>query len=85
MTVTYVCSRAGVCVLPVNCDPILAGAPALRRISVGIATGYGLHDLGVEVLIPIGSRIFISSYLQTGCVADPASYPVGTAGAFPWG
>jgi hypothetical protein len=29
---------------------------------VGIATGYGVHDLGAGVRIPVGSRIFTSPY-----------------------
>jgi hypothetical protein len=31
-----------------------------RGSSVGIATGYGLDDGGVEVRVPVGSRIFSS-------------------------
>jgi hypothetical protein len=28
---------------------------------VGIATGYGVDDLGVEIRVPVGSRIFFKS------------------------
>jgi hypothetical protein len=31
-----------------------------RDSVVGIATGYGLDDRGVEVRVPVGSRIFSS-------------------------
>jgi hypothetical protein len=31
-----------------------------RNSVVGIATGYGLDDRGVEVRVPVGSRIFSS-------------------------
>jgi hypothetical protein len=54
-----------------------------RDSSVGIATGYGLDDLGVGVPVPVGSRIFSSPY-QTGLEVHPTSYPMGT-GALPPG
>jgi hypothetical protein len=34
-----------------------------RESAVGIATGYGLDDLGARIRAPVGSRIFSS----TGC------------------
>jgi hypothetical protein len=37
-----------------------------RGGAVGIETGYGLHDRGVGVRVPVGLRISISSFLQTG-------------------
>jgi len=45
---------------------------------VGIATRYGLDDLGIESWC--GARIFAT--FQTGLVAHPASYKIGT-GSFP--
>jgi hypothetical protein len=46
----------------------------------GIATGYGLDDRGVGVRVPIGSRIFFSSLVQSGSGVHPTtSYPMGTA------
>jgi hypothetical protein len=52
--------------------------------AVGIVTGYGLDDRGVEIRFPVGARIFCSP-----CRLDrfwpPASYPVGTLGLFPRG
>jgi hypothetical protein len=33
-----------------------------RGSSVGLATGYGLDDGGVGVRVPIGSRMFTSTY-----------------------
>jgi hypothetical protein len=47
-----------------------------RDRAFGIATGYGLGDRGVGVLVPVGSRIFSSP-------RRPASYPVGSGGFFP--
>jgi hypothetical protein len=32
-----------------------------RDSAVGIATGYGLDDRGIEVEVPVGSRIFSST------------------------
>jgi hypothetical protein len=33
-----------------------------RDNSVGIETGYGLHDQGAGVRVPVGSNIFTSPY-----------------------
>jgi hypothetical protein len=54
-----------------------------RDSVVGIATGYGLDDRGVEVRVPVGSRIFLLHVLQTGSGAHPDSYPMGTGDSFP--
>jgi hypothetical protein len=40
--------------------PAVATLSGSRDSSVGIATGYGLDDRGVEVRVPVGSRIFSS-------------------------
>jgi hypothetical protein len=56
-----------------------------RDSSVGIATGYGLDDGWVGVLVPVGPKIFSSPLVQTGSQAHPASYPMGTGGSFPGG
>jgi hypothetical protein len=53
-----------------------------RDSVVGIATGCGLDDLGVGVLVPVGSRIFSSQIVQTGSEVHPISYPKGTGGLF---
>ena len=45
-----------------------------RDSSVGIATGYGLERSGDR--IPVGPRF--SASVQTGPVAHPASYKIGT-------
>jgi hypothetical protein len=50
---------------------------------VGIAIGYWLDDRGVGGRIPIGSRIFASSIVQTGSGVHPTSYTMGTGGSFP--
>jgi hypothetical protein len=43
--------------------PILLGTLATMSCrAFGIATGYGLDDRGIRVLVPLGSRIFISPY-----------------------
>jgi hypothetical protein len=48
--------------------------------AVGIATAYRLDDQEAGVRVPLGSRIFTSSY-RIG--AHPASYLMGTGGFFP--
>jgi hypothetical protein len=44
---------------------------------IGIATGYWLDDRGVEVRVPVGSRIFSSG-------VHPTSYSVVTGALSPW-
>jgi hypothetical protein len=56
-----------------------------RDSTVGIATGYGLDDQGVEVRVPEGARIFTFPCRQIGSGAHPASYPMGNGGSFPGG
>jgi hypothetical protein len=51
--------------------------------SVGIATGYGLDDRGVGVLVPIGQQFSLLHVVQTGSGAHPASYPMGTGNSSP--
>jgi hypothetical protein len=46
-------------------------------------TGFGLDDRGMEVRVPLGSRIFSSHIIQTGFGTHPASYPMGTRSSFP--
>jgi hypothetical protein len=54
-----------------------------RNSSVGIATGYGLVDRGVGVLVPVGSRIFSSSRRPDRLWGPPnllsSGYPGGKA------
>jgi hypothetical protein len=45
--------------------------------AVGIATGYGLDDIGVGFRAPVGTLLHV---IQTGSGAHPASYPVATRG-----
>jgi hypothetical protein len=52
---------------------------------IGIAIGYGLNDRRVRVRVPVGSRIFASSIVQTGFGVHPTSYTMGTGGSFPRG
>jgi hypothetical protein len=54
-----------------------------RDSVVGIATGYGLSDRGVEVRVPVGSRIFTSPIVQTGSGVHPTSCTMGNGGSFP--
>jgi hypothetical protein len=51
--------------------------------SVGIATGYGLDDRMMRVRFLAGAGNF--SLHHRGPEACPASYPMGTEGAFPGG
>jgi hypothetical protein len=69
-----------------NLYRILANWPMSRDSSVGIVTGYGLHDWMIGVRVPAGAGNFcLPHHVQTGSGAHPASYPMGTAGSFPWG
>jgi hypothetical protein len=50
----------------------------------GIATAYGLNDRGVGPQVPVGARVFsLLHVVQTGSVAHPASYPMGSRGLSP--
>jgi hypothetical protein len=49
---------------------------------VGIATGYGLHDLGVGVRVPVGSGIVSSLYRPDRLWGHPATCSVDTGGSF---
>jgi hypothetical protein len=53
---------------------------------VGIATGYGLEDRGVEVRVPVGAKNFLVFPYYPDRFWDPSStYPMGTGGSFPGG
>jgi hypothetical protein len=54
-----------------------------RDSVVGIATGYGLDDRGVGVLVPVMARLFLLHVIQTGSGVYPTSYRKGTGGSFP--
>jgi hypothetical protein len=49
-----------------------------RDSVVCIATGYGL-----DVRVPVRSRIFLFHVVQTGSGVHPTSYRKGTGGSFP--
>jgi hypothetical protein len=56
---------------------------AIKSISVGITTGYGLDGWGS---IPERSKIFsLLHSVQTGSGGLPASYPMGTGYSFSGG
>jgi hypothetical protein len=56
-----------------------------RDTAVGIATGYGLDDSGVEDRVPVGTRIVTFPYRPDWSGAHPVSYPMGSMGSFPEG
>jgi hypothetical protein len=51
--------------------------------SVGIATGCGMDNRGVVVLVPVGSTIFIPPYCPDRLWVHSASYSLRTGGSFP--
>jgi hypothetical protein len=53
-----------------------------RHSSVGIATGYGMHDRGGGVRVPVGSKNFsLLHMVQTGSGVHRTSYKMGTGGS----
>jgi hypothetical protein len=55
----------------------------IRDSVVGIATGYVLDERGVEVRVPVRSRISLLRAVQAVSGVHPASYPMVTEGSFP--
>jgi hypothetical protein len=53
--------------------------------AVGIATGRELDDRGVEVRVPLGSRIFSHPCRPHRLWGPPPTYPMGTGGSFSCG
>jgi hypothetical protein len=52
---------------------------------VRIATGYGLHDRGVGVRVPVDQEFSLHHVVQASFGAHPVSYHMGTCGSFPGG
>jgi hypothetical protein len=52
---------------------------------VGITTGYGLEDQGVEVRVPVRQEFVLLHVVQTDYGDHPTSYTMGTGGSFPGG
>jgi hypothetical protein len=59
--------------------------PWSRESTVAIATGYELDDRGVEVRVPVGSRMFSSPRRADGSGVHPTSCLMGIRGSFPGG
>jgi hypothetical protein len=57
----------------------------IRDSVLDIATGYGLDDRGVRVLVPLRPRIFSSPCLLYWLCGHSASYPMAYQGSFPVG
>jgi hypothetical protein len=53
-----------------------------RDSVVGIATGYGLDDRGIEVRVLVGQEFSLLHVVQTCFGVHPTSYPIGTWGRF---
>jgi hypothetical protein len=56
-----------------------------RDSAVGVATGYGLDDLGFGVQDPVGSRVFSCASRTDRLWGPPTSYSMGTWGSFSGG
>jgi hypothetical protein len=56
-----------------------------RDSAVSIVTGYGLEGRGVSIWVPVGATFSPLCAVQAGYKVNPASYPIGTEGSFPWG
>jgi hypothetical protein len=56
---------------------------AARDSEGGIATGYGLDDRGVEVRVPVGSRIFSSPRRTDRLWGSPSLLSNGYRGLLP--
>jgi hypothetical protein len=56
-----------------------------RGSSVGIATGCGLDDRGVEVRVHVRQKFSFLHIVQTGSGLHPTSYPMCTRGPLPAG
>jgi hypothetical protein len=67
-------------IFPLFGDPL---SSPLRDSAVGIATGYGLDDRGVEIRVLVESRMFSSPYRPDRLWAHLASYQIDTWGSFP--
>jgi hypothetical protein len=53
-------------------------------MAVGIATGYGLDDRGVQVRVPVGAKNFLY-VVQASSGVHLTSYTKGNGGSFPEG
>jgi hypothetical protein len=53
-----------------------------RDSPVGVATGYGLDDRGVEIRVPVETRIFSPPNRPDWLWGPPTSYVMGTGGSF---
>jgi hypothetical protein len=53
--------------------------------AVGIATGYGLSDRGIEVRVKVGARIFTSTCHPHRFWGPPSLLSMGNGGSFPGG
>jgi hypothetical protein len=65
-----------------RCTTSLLPLPGISRdSSVGITTVYGLEDRMIGIRFRAGTgNLSLRRRVQTGSVAHPASYPVGTGG-----
>jgi hypothetical protein len=56
-----------------------------RDNAIGVVTAMGWRTKGSEFESPSGQEFSLLYVVQAGSGANPASYPMGTAGSFPGG
>jgi hypothetical protein len=54
-----------------------------RASPIAIVTGYGMHDRGVRIMVPVGQEFSLLHIVEAGFEAHQASYPTGNRNSYP--